>query len=248
MSLFARIQPGAFVALVLAGCSSSEATWKDALGQIDLGQSVFSLAYVAAPPDGTFLTMAAQAGRDAASACSAYETQQLPADFWYLGIDTTSTPAGSYAAVDRISPPSAVPLATVELVHVRSGSKVETVAALSGDVTIDTAPQDAQEWHDGSDLHGTISVAFPSESWREYMCAGGQGAGQPEAIVTSCDCVGPNDRTAQCTPETPTENCCAKMGAAAGTTPFSATIVAGRCPWMCKFTDPALARECLALQ
>ena len=239
---------GVVLAIALAGCGSDSPTWRDVLQQVDLTQSVFSLAYAADPPDGTFLTVATQVGRDPASACSAYETQQLPTDFWYLGIDTTSTAVGSYAVVDRISPPSALALATVKLVHVRDGAKVETVAAIRGDVNVQAAPQNAQEWNDNGDLQGTISVEIPIEPWREYMCTGAQQTGQSDPIVTSCDCLGPNGQTAQCAPETPTQNCCAQIGAAAGTTPFSAPVAATRCPWMCKFTDPALARECLALQ
>jgi hypothetical protein len=233
---------------LLFGCGSPAPTWRDALAQLDLTQSVFSLAYVATPPDGTFFTIAANAGSSATEACAAYETQHPSPDFWYLGVDTTSTPLASYAVVDRISPPSATPSATVKLVHVRGATKVETVGAVRGEVTITAAPQNSQQWHDNGLFQGTINVEFPVEPWREQMCAGGQGAGQPNPVVTSCDCIGPNGQTAQCVPATPTENCCAMKGMSAGTMPFSAAVMAIPCPWMCKFTDPALARECLALQ
>jgi len=240
-------QLGVAFSLLLAGCGSSGVSWREALGQVDLDRSIFSLAYVAAPPDGTYLTLAAHVGADADSACRAYENQQLPTDLWYFAIDTTSTGPGIYTVVDRISPPSESPLATVRFVHVKNGEKIETIGAVRGEVEVVAAPASAEEWHATQGFDGSLSVELPVEAWRERTCAGGQGADASTPIVTSCECVGPGGRTAQCTPETASDNCCSQLGVAAGSFPFSAHVAAKPCPWMCKFTGPSLARECLAL-
>jgi len=231
--------------LLALGCSGEKSGWPSILSSIPAGGAAYSLSFYAAPPDGTIVSGGVFPGATAAATCGNFMSRSLPRDFWYLRFELTSAAAVDYSVASTNVLPSPSPTVQASVIHVVGQEKAETHPAKAGTFVVSQVESDPAQWPGGKEMKAHVALTFSTSSWTRGRCEWGQ-AVDAEAM-RSCMCNGPNGETATCIPIDGNDDCCSRFGGG-DDLPLELDVDAVQCPWMCTFTSPELARNCLDLQ
>ena len=243
----------AIVSFVLfLGCAEDKTapSIQDGIDILQDGNAIFSFLYVDDPPEGD-LFWATIHDPKLETPCNLYRidadiSDQTP--FWTLSMTVGDTAPGTYPIIPFFREEENRDSAAAALRYVGDVSTTKRYPAVRGEVVIETAPQDINEWHTGVLLQMHVRAEFPNVSLHTREC---NIDCTDEGCTGTCDCEDPSGYISTCelnfNDDIEEETCCIDLDGP--TTVFESEVVADPCPETCSWIIdyPHLRQYCQAL-
>ena len=250
-----RMTVGFLFVLELA-CSRGDGvapTWRDALARLAGGNALYSWRFYG--EDGPAYFSVGISTQDREQACSRYASigNDPTSDYWVLTLDFVGSSVGTYAVVPAKTAGLGPGSVSADLLHRYQGSYTEDYVAVSGEVTISTAPT-FEDSRAGLALALVGWLSWPDLPKQTLKCSGSvrmspDAASTKEdadesSILGKCYCKDPSGTLSTCWPTVAGENCCGlgEAGSARREMPETAAWpCSNMCVYLAGLSDPCSA-------